>query len=101
MSQQFRGLFAGIFAAAAAFAVPVAPALADTTELPPGTYRKTCINISVSGTTLNALCRKSSGTRISAQLNNYASAGTRDIANCEGVLTIGRCPSSLALPGVR
>ena len=61
---------------------------------PPGSYQQSCINISVSGSTLYALCRKSTGSLNNAALYNYASAGGQDIANCEGALTIGRCPSA-------
>lgn len=63
-------------------------------ELPNGSYQQTCTQISVSGSTLYARCPNSQGNLKDTQLNNYASAGGQDIANCEGVLTIGRCPSA-------
>lgn len=63
-------------------------------ELPNGSYQQTCTQISVSGSTLYARCPNSQGNLKDTQLNNYASADGQDIANCNGVLTIGRCPSA-------
>lgn len=88
--------FSGIVAAAAMLAASPAAGLPveQPTTPPPGTYQQTCTHISVSGFTLYARCPNSQGYLKDTQLNNYASAGGQDIANCEGVLTIGRCPSA-------
>lgn len=63
----------------------------STTTPPPGSYQQSCMNISVDGTTLNARCRDTNGVPNFTQLKNYPSAQGHDIANCDGVLTIGSC----------
>ncbi|MEO0061554.1 MAG: hypothetical protein RLZZ08_114 [Pseudomonadota bacterium] len=92
MFQQIRGIVAGAVLAASALAVH-APAYANGTP-PNGSYQQTCTKISVSGSTLYARCWDSAGNLKDTQLANYAAAGGQDIANCNGVLTVGKCPKA-------
>ncbi|MEO0061555.1 MAG: hypothetical protein RLZZ08_115 [Pseudomonadota bacterium] len=59
---------------------------------PPGSYQRTCWEIKVIGDTLYAQCGDSNSAVENTQLRGYASANGRDIANCNGALTIGSCP---------
>lgn len=91
MSHQFRGLFAGLLAAAAALAVPVAPALANTTVMPPGSYQRTCREIRTDGYKLYANCRNTAGQYVAAYMADYRNVDSHGIQNCDGRLTGHDC----------
>ena len=70
------------------------PAAAQT--LPPGSYKQSCANPSVSGTTLGATCASGEGSQIYSELHNIDQC-LGDIANYNGVLT---CQKDMAaVPG--
>lgn len=106
MFHRFRGIGAGIVLAAAAGAPAMAgvPSAGNpppgygtvllTDPIPPGSYQKSCISITAKGTALYAYCSDSQGKYQSTSLANYNAYPGQDIANCNGVLTIGRCPSA-------
>lgn len=81
-----------MMAVLAAAAVHVPAAAADGT-IPAGSYQQSCRNISVSGTTLSATCLDSHGNPKGSLLPQYDAYPGQDIANCNGVLTIGSCPT--------
>lgn len=93
MFQPFRSLFAGILAAATALALPIFPALADTTEIPPGSYQRTCREIRTSGYKLYANCKNRAGQYVAAYMADYRNVDSHGIQNCDGQLTGHDCTS--------
>lgn len=93
MFHHYRLIAAGILLAASPSAVLAGNQSTTPVAPPPGTYQQSCLHIAVQGTTLTAQCFDAQGYEKSAQLKNYARANGQDIANCNGVLTIGSCPA--------
>jgi hypothetical protein len=79
---------------AALLAIGITAALAE--QAPQGSYEKTCSNISVSGTTLNANCKTFSGQSVETNLPYYASC-VGDIGNINGTLACAGPSGSYAL----
>jgi hypothetical protein len=71
------------FASAIALALGIIAAQAQ--QAPPGSYQKTCSNVSVSGTTLNATCKTFNQQDNKTDLPYYASC-VGDIGNINGTL---------------
>lgn len=91
MFKQFRGLFAGLLASATALTIPTFPALADTTEIPPGSYQRTCHEIRTSGYKLYAKCKNRAGQYVDAYMADYRNVDSHGIQNCDGKLTGHDC----------
>lgn len=84
----------GSMIAMLAAAAVSAPAAATDSTIPAGSYQQSCRNITVNGTTLSATCLDSLGYSKATTLPHYDAYPGQDIANCNGVLTVGHCPSA-------
>lgn len=93
MNSHRISLALGVVAAAAVLALGASASLAAD---PPGSYQKTCTNISVSGTTLNATCKTFSQQPMQTSLPYYASC-VGDIGNINGTLACAGPNGSYAL----
>jgi CVNH domain len=69
---------------------------ASAQQAPTGSYQRTCSNVSVSGTTLNASCKGFNGQSMQTDLPFYASC-VGDIGNINGTLACAGPNGSYAL----
>ena len=81
---------------ASAFALAFGTLAAQAQQAPAGSYQKTCSNVSVSGTTLNATCKTFNQQENKTDLPYFASC-VGDIGNINGTLACAGPNGSYAL----
>jgi hypothetical protein len=84
------------FAIVPAFALAIGAIAAQAQQAPTGSYQKTCSNVTVSGTTLNATCKTFNQQDSKTDLPYFASC-VGDIGNINGTLACAGPNGSYAL----